>query len=93
MKASAISTFSWADDLLTEFYRKHDIRVRLTRCSGKLVEHLAGGRPRAGDFTWRIAIDKRHSLAVVSQEFPDHLLGELVDLAYHMRRRLHAVGN
>jgi hypothetical protein len=93
MKANEISTFSEAEGLLTDFRMKNDIPVWLVRSLGPTREYVARGLPPDGKPTWSITINDLFAIVLEVTEFPNHLVGELMDLASGLRNRLDEMGS
>lgn len=79
--------------LLSQFSRKNNVAVWMSRNSEPISSPLDAHEHPAKESAWRITIDTSHSLVVQSEQFPDHLVGELVDLAEGLKRGLYAMGD
>jgi hypothetical protein len=93
MKANETSTSDEIAALLADFAEKNDISVSLVKTIGGTDEYVESQKKHSTVAEWRIDLDRGFSLIVASDEFPDHLVGELIALADGLRNRLHEMGS
>ncbi|MFH0960570.1 MAG: hypothetical protein V1897_17925 [Pseudomonadota bacterium] len=92
MKAKEIYTFKRIETLMLHFAVNNNIPTYLARSSGQEWEFGPGYKPKDGAPKWIIVLDDQFSIFLESDEFPDHLVGELLDLADGVRNSLYAMG-
>lgn len=88
-----MSISNLVEGLLNAFGEKNNIPIWLARSFGPRWDYVAGSKARGEEPTWRISIDDRFCLVLECHEFPDHLVGELINLANGLRNRLHEMGS
>lgn len=92
MKAKEISSFDRIETLMLDFAINNNISAYLGRSSGQEWSFGPGCEPKSGKPKWIIFLDDQFSIFLESDEFPDHLVGELLDLADGVKNSLYEMG-